>query len=207
MEITSAEFVVSNSRADMCPKTHLPEYAFIGRSNVGKSSLINMLTKNPKLAMTSSTPGKTLLINHFLVNKEWYLVDLPGYGYAQRGKKMMEKIQRLIEYYVLEREEMTCLFVLLDSRLEPQKIDLEFMEWLGENGVPFAMIFTKADKQSAGKTRANVEHYLDVMRRQWEELPPYFISSSEKKTGRKEILDYIEEVNRSLKNTEGAGIE
>lgn len=207
MEITSAEFVVSNSRADMCPKTHLPEYAFIGRSNVGKSSLINMLTKNPKLAMTSSTPGKTLLINHFLVNKEWYLVDLPGYGYAQRGKKMMEKIQKLIEYYVLEREEMTCLFVLLDSRLEPQKIDLEFMEWLGENGVPFAMIFTKADKQSAGKTRANVEHYLDVMRRQWEELPPYFISSSEKKTGRKEILDYIEEVNCSLKNTEGAGIE
>lgn len=207
MEIISAEFVVSNSRADMCPKTHLPEYAFIGRSNVGKSSLINMLTKNPKLAMTSSTPGKTLLINHFLVNKEWYLVDLPGYGYAQRGKKMMEKIQKLIEYYVLEREEMTCLFVLLDSRLEPQKIDLEFMEWLGENGVPFAMIFTKADKQNAGKTRANVEHYLDVMRRQWEELPPYFISSSEKKTGRKEILDYIEEVNRSLKNTEGAGIE
>lgn len=207
MEITSAEFVVSNSRADMCPKTHLPEYAFIGRSNVGKSSLINMLTKNPKLAMTSSTPGKTLLINHFLVNKEWYLVDLPGYGYAQRGKKMMEKIQKLIEYYVLEREEMTCLFVLLDSRLEPQKIDLEFMEWLGENGVPFAMIFTKADKQSAGKTRANVEHYFDVMRRQWEELPPYFISSSEKKTGRKEILDYIEEVNRSLKNTDGAGIE
>lgn len=207
MEITSAEFVVSNSRADMCPKTHLPEYAFIGRSNVGKSSLINMLTKNPKLAMTSSTPGKTLLINHFLVNKEWYLVDLPGYGYAQRGKKMMEKIQKLIEYYVLEREEMTCLFVLLDSRLEPQKIDLEFMEWLGENGVPFAMIFTKADKQSAGKTRANVEHYLDVMKRQWEELPPYFISSSEKKTGRKEILDYIEEVNRSLKNTEGADIE
>lgn len=207
MEITSAEFVVSNSRADMCPKTHLPEYAFIGRSNVGKSSLINMLTKNPKLAMTSSTPGKTLLINHFLVNKEWYLVDLPGYGYAQRGKKMMEKIQKLIEYYVLEREEMTCLFVLLDSRLEPQKIDLEFMEWLGENGVPFAMIFTKADKQSAGKTRANVEHYLDVMRRQWEELPPYFISSSEKKTGRKEILDYIEEVNRSLKDTDGAGIE
>lgn len=207
MEITSAEFVVSNSRADMCPKTHLPEYAFIGRSNVGKSSLINMLTKNPKLAMTSSTPGKTLLINHFLVNKEWYLVDLPGYGYAQRGKKMMEKIQKLIEYYVLEREEMTCLFVLLDSRLEPQKIDLEFMEWLGENGVPFAMIFTKADKQSAGKTRANVEHYLDVMKRQWEELPPYFISSSEKKTGRKEILDYIEEVKRSLKNTDGADIE
>lgn len=141
MEITSAEFVVSNSRADMCPQTNLPEYAFIGRSNVGKSSLINMLTKQPKLAMTSATPGKTLLINHFLVNKEWYLVDLPGYGYAQRGKKMMDKIQKLIEYYVLEREQMTCLFVLVDSRLEPQKIDLEFMEWLGENGVPLLSFY------------------------------------------------------------------
>ena len=199
MEITSAEFVVSNSRADMCPKTNLPEYAFIGRSNVGKSSLINMLTKQPKLAMTSSTPGKTLPINHFLVNKEWYLVDLPGYGYAQRGKKMMEKIQKLIEYYVLEREQMTCLFVLVDSRLEPQKIDLEFMEWLGENGVPFAIIFTKADKQSSGKTKFNVDRYMEVLKEQWEELPPYFISSSEKKTGRKEILDYIESVNNSLR--------
>ena len=198
MEITSAEFVVSNSRADMCPKTNLPEYAFIGRSNVGKSSLINMLTKQPKLTMTSSTPGKTLLINHFLVNKEWYLVDLPGYGYAQRGKKMMEKIQKLIEYYVLEREQMTCLFVLVDSRLEPQKIDLEFMEWLGENGVPFAIIFTKADKQSSGKTKFNVDRYMEVLKEQWEELPPYFVSSSEKKTGRKEILDYIESINNSL---------
>ena len=199
MEITSAEFVVSNSRADMCPKTHLPEYAFIGRSNVGKSSLINMLTKNPKLAMTSSTPGKTLLINHFLVNKEWYLVDLPGYGYAQRGKKMMEKIQKLIEYYVLEREQMTCLFVLLDSRLEPQKIDLEFMEWLGENGVPFSIIFTKADKLTNGKVKDNVNKYLKKLTEQWEELPPHFVSSSEKKTGRQEILDYIDSINRSLK--------
>lgn len=199
MEITSAEFVVSNSRADMCPKTNLPEYAFIGRSNVGKSSLINMLTKQPKLAMTSSTPGKTLLINHFLVNKEWYLVDLPGYGYAQRGKKMMEKIQKLIEYYVLEREQMTCLFVLIDSRLEPQRIDLEFIEWLGENGIPFALIFTKADKQSVGKTKASVNRFLDTLKEQWEELPPHFISSSENKTGRQEILDYIEQVNRSLK--------
>lgn len=201
MEITSAEFKISNSRADMCPQDNLPEYAFIGRSNVGKSSLINMLTKRPKLAMTSSTPGKTLLINHFLINKEWYLVDLPGYGYAQRGKKMMEKIQKLIEYYVLERQQMTCLFVLLDSRLEPQKIDLEFMEWLGENSVPFAIIFTKADKQSAGKTRANVNNYLNKLKEQWEELPPYFISSSENKTGRKEILDYIEMVNHSLHNS------
>lgn len=199
MDITSAEFVVSNSRADMCPQTHLPEYAFIGRSNVGKSSLINMLTKNPKLAMTSATPGKTLLINHFLINKEWYLVDLPGYGYAQRGKKMMEKIQKLIEYYVLEREQMTCLFVLIDSRLAPQRIDLEFIEWLGENGIPFALIFTKADKQSVGKTKASVNRFLDTLKEQWEELPPHFISSSENKTGRQEILDYIEQVNRSLK--------
>lgn len=199
MDITSAEFVVSNSRADMCPQTHLPEYAFIGRSNVGKSSLINMLTKNPKLAMTSATPGKTLLINHFLINKEWYLVDLPGYGYAQRGKKMMEKIQKLIEYYVLEREQTTCLFVLIDSRLEPQRIDLEFIEWLGENGIPFALIFTKADKQSVGKTKASVNRFLDTLKEQWEELPPHFISSSENKTGRQEILDYIEQVNRSLK--------
>lgn len=199
MEITSAEFIISNSRADMCPKTDLPEYAFIGRSNVGKSSLINMLTNQPKLAMTSATPGKTLLINHFLINKEWYLVDLPGYGYAQRGKKMMEKIQKLIEYYVLEREQMTCLFVLVDSRLEPQKIDLEFIEWLGENGIPLAIVFTKADKQSVGKTKANVTRYLETLRQQWEELPPYFVTSSEKKTGRQELLDYIEEINRSLK--------
>ena len=189
MDITSAEFVVSNSRADMCPQTHLPEYAFIGRSNVGKSSLINMLTKNPKLAMTSATPGKTLLINHFLINKEWYLVDLPGYGYAQRGKKMMEKIQKLIEYYVLERKQMTCLFVLIDSRLEPQRIDLEFIEWLGENGIPFALIFTKADKQSVGKTKASVNRFLNTLKEQWEELPPHFISSSENKTGRQEILN------------------
>ena len=199
MEITSAEFVISNSRADMCPKSDLPEYAFIGRSNVGKSSLINMLTKNSKLAMTSSTPGKTLLINHFLINKQWHLVDLPGYGYAQRGKKMMEKIQKLIEYYVLEREEMTCLFVLVDSRLKPQKIDLEFMEWLGENGVPFGIIFTKADKQTINKTKQNVEFYLNTLREQWEELPPYFISSSENGTGRDEILDYIDSINKSLK--------
>jgi GTP-binding protein len=202
MEITSAEFKISSSRADMCPQGNLPEYAFIGRSNVGKSSLINMLTKRPKLAMTSSTPGKTLLINHFLINKEWYLVDLPGYGYAQRGKKMMEKIQKLIEYYVLEREQMTCLFVLLDSRLEPQKIDLEFMEWLGENGVPFAIIFTKADKQSIAKMRSNVNCYLNKLKEQWEELPPHFVSSSENKTGRKEILDYIDSINQSIHNTE-----
>lgn len=199
MEIKSAEFTISSSRADMCPKSDIPEYAFIGRSNVGKSSLINMLTKKSKLAMTSSTPGKTLLINHFLINKEWFLVDLPGYGFALRGKKMMEKIKNLIEYYVLEREQLTCLFVLIDSRHEPQKIDLEFIEWLGENGVPFAIIFTKADKQSVGKTRQNVNNYLNKLKEQWEELPPHFVSSSEDGTGRQEILDYIDSINKSLK--------
>lgn len=198
MEITSAKFVVSNSRADMCPDGNLPEYAFIGRSNVGKSSLINMLTNHSKLAMTSSTPGKTLLINHFLINNSWYLVDLPGYGYAQRGKKVMENIKNLIQHYVLERIQMTCLFVLIDSRLEPQKIDLQFIEWLGENSVPFALVFTKSDKQSARKTKQNVERFLDTLKEQWEELPPYFITSSEKKTGRQELLDYIESVNRTL---------
>ena len=171
MEITSAKFVISNSRADKCPEGNLPEYAFIGRSNVGKSSLINMLTNHSKLAMTSSTPGKTLLINHFLINNAWYLVDLPGYGYAQRGKKVMEQIKNLIQHYVLERVQMTCLFVLIDSRLEPQKIDLEFIEWLGENGIPFALVFTKSDKQSAGKTKQNVERFLDTLKEQWEELP------------------------------------
>ena len=198
MEITSAKFVTSNSRADMCPKSDLPEYAFIGRSNVGKSSLINMLTNNSKLAMTSSTPGKTLLINHFMINNAWYLVDLPGYGYAQRGKKVMESIKNLIQHYVLERTQMTCLFVLIDSRLEPQKIDLEFIGWLGENGIPFALVFTKADKQSTSKTQQNVNRFLDTMKEQWEELPPHFITSSEKKTGRKELLDYIDSINCSL---------
>ena len=199
MEIKSAEFVISNTKVDLCPKGDLPEYAFIGRSNVGKSSLINMLTKKPKLAMTSATPGKTLLINHFLVNKEWYLVDLPGYGYAARGKKQVDKIQKIIEDYVLEREQMTNLFVLIDIRLEPQKIDLEFFEWLGENGVPFSIIFTKADKLSVGKAKVNVNDYMKKLGEQWEELPPVFISSSEKKMGRTEILDYIESINQSLK--------
>lgn len=198
MEITSAKFVISNSRADMCPEGNLPEYAFIGRSNVGKSSLINMLTNHSKLAMTSSTPGKTLLINHFLINNSWYLVDLPGYGYAQRGKKVMEQIKNIIRHYVLERMQMTCLFVLIDSRLEPQKIDLQFIEWLGENSVPFALVFTKADKQNIVKTQQNVERFLNTLKEQWEELPAYFITSAEKKTGRKEVLDYIDSINKSL---------
>lgn len=198
MEINSAEFKISNTQISKCPQDGLPEYAFIGRSNVGKSSLINMLTRNSKLAMTSSTPGKTLLINHFIINKEWYLVDLPGYGYAQRGKKQQEKIKKIIEDYILEREQMTCLFVLIDSRHEPQVIDLEFIEWLGENGIPFALVFTKADKLGMPKTRANVEVYMKKLSEQWEELPPHFITSSEKKQGRKELLDYIESINQSL---------
>ena len=200
MEILSAEFVVSNTKVEKCPQDNLPEYAFIGRSNVGKSSLINMLAKRPKLAMTSSTPGKTLLINHFLINKEWYLVDLPGYGYASRGKKQVEKIQQIIEDYILEREQMTNLFVLIDCRLEPQKIDLEFMEWLGESGVPFSIIFTKIDKISKGRLKENLKVYTDKLLETWEELPPIFLSSSEKKEGRDEILDYIESINNSLNN-------
>ena len=198
MEIKSAEFVISNTHIDRCPQDGLPEYAFIGRSNVGKSSLINMLTGRNKLAMTSSTPGKTLLINHFLINKQWYLVDLPGYGYAQRGKKQQEELKQIIENYVLEREALTCLFVLIDCRHEPQRIDLEFIEWLGENGVPFAIIFTKADKLSATRVRENVTAYLNRLSEQWEELPPHFITSSEKRLGRQEVLDYIESINRSL---------
>lgn len=198
MEIKSAEFVISNSQIDKCPQHSMPEYAFIGRSNVGKSSLINMLTGRKGLAMTSATPGKTLLINHFLINGSWYLVDLPGYGYAQRGKKEQEKLKHIIEDYVLEREQLTSLFVLIDSRLEPQAIDLEFITWLGENDVPFGIIFTKADKLGHGGLTGNVRRFLDRLSEEWEELPPYFISSSKDRTGRDDILGYIEKINRSL---------
>ena len=158
-----------------------------------------MLTGRKGLAMTSATPGKTMLINHFLINKSWYIVDLPGYGYAKRGQKGQEQIKRIIESYILQREQMTCLFVLIDSRLAPQAIDLEFTEWLGENGIPFSIIFTKADKLTNGKVKDNVNKYLKKLTEQWEELPPHFVSSSEKKTGRQEILDYIHSINRSLK--------
>lgn len=198
MEIKSAEFVMSNTRIDRCPQTGLPEYAFIGRSNVGKSSLINMLTRKPKLAMTSATPGKTMLINHFIINKAWYLVDLPGYGYAQRGKKAKDKLTQMIESYILGREQMTNLFLLIDIRHEPLAIDLEFIEWLGENGVPFSIIFTKADKLGLQRQRENVERYLARLSEQWEELPPHFVTSSEKGLGRDEVLGYIELINRSL---------
>ena len=198
MEIKSAEFVISNADVKKCPADGKVEYAFIGRSNVGKSSLINMLTRNKKLAMTSATPGKTLLINHFLINKSWYLVDLPGYGFAQRNKKTQEKITKIIEDYILTREQMANLFLLIDIRLEPQKIDLEFMEWLGENGIPFAIVFTKADKLTNGKNKSNVQKYLSKIKQSWEELPPYFITSSESRLGRDEQLDYIDQINKSI---------
>ncbi len=198
MKINSAEFLISNSRADKCPDSHLPEYAFIGRSNVGKSSLINMLTGRRALAMTSSTPGKTMLINHFVINGDWYLVDLPGYGYAKRGKKEMEKLKNLISHYVLDRQQLTCLFVLIDSRIPPQRIDLEFIRFLGENGVPFGIIFTKADKPKLNELKTNVQRFLDTLSEEWEELPPHFVTSSESKRGREEFLDYIDQLNRSL---------
>jgi GTP-binding protein len=199
MVIHDAQFVVSNIDYRQCPQDGKPEYAFIGRSNVGKSSLINLLTNRKSLAMTSSTPGKTLLINHFLINNEWYLVDLPGYGYARRGKKERDRLQKRIEEYVLLRTQMTLLFVLVDSRHEPQKIDLAFIEWLGENGIPFALVFTKSDKLSATKLQHQIEQYKQTLYESWEELPPIFVTSSAKGTGRDELLDYIEQINRSLR--------
>lgn len=198
MDITSAEFVISNTDVKKCPPGILPEYAFIGRSNVGKSSLINMLTGRKGLAMTSATPGKTMLINHFLINKSWYIVDLPGYGYARRGQKGKSQIQRIIEDYILEREQMTNLFVLIDSRLDPQVIDIEFMGWLGEHGIPFSIVFTKGDKLKGGRLNSNIQQYLKKLKEQWEELPPYFVTSSENRMGKKELLDYIESINKEL---------
>ena len=198
MVIKSAEFVISNSRVEKCPTTGLPEYAFIGRSNVGKSSLINMLTARKGLARTSQKPGKTQLINHFIINDAWYLVDLPGYGYARLGKDSRDSLRRMIEDYVLERKELVLLFVLLDCRHEPQKIDLEFIQWLGEEGVPFALVFTKADKLSKGRLAANVEAYKAKLHEEWEELPPIFVTSSEERMGRDELLGYIEEINTTL---------
>jgi GTP-binding protein len=200
MEIKTAEFTLSAPMVSMCPQDTKPEYAFIGRSNVGKSSLINMLTNNKKLAKTSSTPGKTLLINHFIINKEWYLVDLPGYGFAKRSKKEIDKLDQMIRGYILQREQLVNVFVLVDVRLEPQKIDLEFIEWLGLSSVPFAIVFTKADKLTANKARQAVEAYKQKLLETWEELPPIFVTSAEKKEGREEVLQYIDEINKSLKN-------
>ena len=197
MLIKSAEYTISSARVDQCPAGELPEFAFIGRSNVGKSSLINMLTGRAGLAKTSSTPGKTVLINHFLINRDWYLVDLPGYGYAKRGMQQRDELQRMIANYILRREQMMNLFLLIDVRHEPQRIDMEFIEWLGENGIPFSIVFTKADKLSKGKLAANVKYYLSELSKQWEELPPYFITSSETRQGRDEVLDYIEQIIKS----------
>ena len=198
MHIKKAEFVISNTDPSLCPKDGYLEYAFVGRSNVGKSSLINMLAGIKGLALTSSTPGKTQLINHFLINNEWYLVDLPGYGYARQGKKGREKIRQIIDTYLDERESLTCLFVLLDCRHEPQKIDLEFIYHLGESGIPFAIVFTKTDKISQSKLNGNLAIYKTKLLETWEELPPIFTTSALHKKGKEEILNYIEAINKQL---------
>ncbi|EGD34083.1 MULTISPECIES: ribosome biogenesis GTP-binding protein YihA/YsxC [unclassified Capnocytophaga] len=198
MEIRQASFVMSNTQIAKCPAHGLAEYAFIGRSNVGKSSLINMLTNHKGLAKTSSKPGKTQLINHFLINKNWYLVDLPGYGYAQVSKQSKRVFQQFITDYFKKRKELVCAFVLVDIRHKPQKIDLEFMQWLGENTIPFAIIFTKADKLTDKLIEEHITAYQGILLEQWEEMPPYFISSSVNKLGRTEILNYIEDINNSL---------
>ncbi|PXY00592.1 YihA family ribosome biogenesis GTP-binding protein [Marinifilum breve] len=199
MNITAAEFVMSNSDVKKCPKPDKPEYAFIGRSNVGKSSLINMITNNKNLAKTSSKPGKTQLVNHFLINKEWYLVDLPGYGFAKVAKNTKQRFSRLIFKYIESRPNLVNLFVLVDSRHEPQSKDTEFMEWLGINGIPFSIIFTKADKLTKRKLAENLEAYKKVMLESWEEMPPYFISSSSNGLGKDEILNYIEETIKTTR--------
>ncbi|MDR6302080.1 ribosome biogenesis GTP-binding protein YihA/YsxC [Mesonia maritima] len=200
MQINSAEFVVSNSDVKKCPESNLPEYAFIGRSNVGKSSLINMLTHRKSLAKTSGRPGKTQLINHFLINKNWHLVDLPGYGYARVSKKAKKTFQKFITDYFFHRKQLISAFVLVDSRHEPQKIDLEFMQWLGENAIPFSIIFTKADKLKPNALDRNIKQYSDKLLETWESMPPYFVTSSSNETGREELLNYIEEVNANLAN-------
>lgn len=199
MDIIKAEFIVSNSTVEKCPGPDRHEYAFIGRSNVGKSSLINMLTNRKNLAKTAVKPGKTQLINHFLMDDRWYMVDLPGYGYARTSRSQKYQFEKMIRDYVLKRENLVCLFVLIDSRLEPQKIDLEFMEWLGENGVPFVMVFTKADKLNTVQRRECIENYHRAMLETWESTPLAFITSAEKRLGREELLDYIDELNRTVK--------
>ncbi len=198
MKIKSATFTVSNSDHKLAPTDGRPEFAFIGRSNVGKSSLINMLTDVKKLAKTSSTPGKTQLINHFEINKEWYLVDLPGYGFAKASKTSRSKWEKFIAEYLLQRETLMNIFVLIDSRIEPQQIDLEFMGWCGEKGLPFAIIFTKADKLNSSKIAQNVANYKKELLKNWEELPPIFVSSSESRKGREEVLDYVDEILKSF---------
>ncbi|MDO6595336.1 ribosome biogenesis GTP-binding protein YihA/YsxC [Oceanihabitans sp. 2_MG-2023] len=198
MKIKSAKFVMSNSDVAKCPKDSIPEYAFIGRSNVGKSSLINMLTSRKSLAKTSGRPGKTQLINHFLINEEWYLVDLPGYGYARVSKSAKKTFQKFITQYFALREQLVTGFVLVDIRHKPQPIDLEFMQWLGENGIPFSIIFTKADKLKPKAIENHVEDYKKVLLETWEEVPNYFITSSSKDIGKEEVLKYIDSLNANM---------
>ncbi|WP_454986162.1 ribosome biogenesis GTP-binding protein YihA/YsxC [Capnocytophaga bilenii] len=198
--IKKAEFVMSNSQVAKCPKEPLPEYAFIGRSNVGKSSLINMLTNQKNLAKTSARPGKTQLINHFKINDQWFLVDLPGYGYARVSKTTKKTFQKFITNYFEQRKQLVCAFVLVDIRHEPQKIDLEFMQWLGENAVPFAIVFTKADKLKPLAIERNIATYQEILLKSWEAMPPYFITSAENYIGKEELVGYIEDINKTLKN-------
>lgn len=199
MNITSAEFVMSNQDVKKCPNTGIPEYAFIGRSNVGKSSLINMLTNKKSLAKTSGRPGKTQLINHFLINKSWHLVDLPGYGYARVSKSSKAKFQTFITKYFEQRKQLISAFVLVDVRHEPQPIDVEFMEWMGENGIPFSIVFTKADKLKPNALEGNINVYTNKMLEgAWEEMPPYFVTSASNSIGKEELLGYINEINESL---------
>lgn len=199
MEINKSEFTISSADISQCPKDNKHEYAFIGRSNVGKSSLINMLCNHKGLAKTSATPGKTLLINHFIINNEWYLVDLPGYGYAKRSKTVQQKLEHMISSYILQREQLVNLFVLIDIRHAPQKIDMEFITWLGQSGIPFSIIFTKADKiGNEQKARKAAKKYMETLKETWEELPPYFVTSSDKRIGREEVLDYIENINKEI---------
>ncbi len=193
-----SEFVISAPNVNLCPKDDKPEYAFIGRSNVGKSSLINMLCNHKNLAKTSATPGKTLLINHFIIDKQWYLVDLPGYGYAKRSKTVQQKLDQMIRSYILFREQLVNVFLLIDIRHEPQKIDREFIDWLGESHIPFSIVFTKADKLPVSKVNGQVKSYMKTLEDKWEETPPYFITSAEKKEGREEILNYIQTINSEL---------
>ena len=200
MNVAHAEFVVSNTKVDLCPKTNLPEYAFIGRSNVGKSSLINMLCNKKKLAKTSSRPGKTQLINHFLINKKWYLVDLPGYGYARASKTQKKTFQKFIIDYFTKRKELVSAFLLIDIRHNPQPIDMDFLRWLGENFIPFSIVFTKADKINEKDLERKVSDYLLKLKEEWESLPQYFVTSSEKKLGQESILNYIEQINEDIKN-------
>ncbi len=202
MEIKKAEFVISSPTYIQCPKDTKPEYAFIGRSNVGKSSLINMLCGKKNMAKTSATPGKTLLINHFIVNNEWYIVDLPGYGYAKQSKTVRQKLEQMISSYILQRSQLMNVFVLIDIRHEQQLIDREFVDWLGQSSIPFCIVFTKADKIGPNKAKANADKWMKQLEDTWEELPPYFITSSEKKIGRDEVLGYIEKINKEIKEAE-----